>query len=107
MSTSKEPVPSTASNHNEFPAELASGVREFQTSLTELEKHLKDLVDVPLSEWHEAKASTALDKAQLDCLSAFALNSLVWMWLRTKGLDPKETEVRMRRATRSDVVDLY
>ena len=36
---------------------------------------------------------TVLDKAKVDCLSAFALNSLVWMWLRTKGVNPKESEV--------------
>jgi hypothetical protein len=38
---------------------------------------------------------TVLDKAKVDCLSAFALNSLVWMWLRTKGENPKETEVNL------------
>jgi exosome complex protein LRP1 len=33
-------------------------------------------------------------QAKLDCISAFALNSLVWMWLRTNGENPKETGVK-------------
>ena len=37
---------------------------------------------------------SAVDKAKLDCLSAFAVNSLVWVWMRTKGVNPKETEVK-------------
>ena len=41
----------------------------------------------------ETRQMTVLDKAKVDCLSAFALNSLVWMWLRTKGVNPKESEV--------------
>ena len=43
--------------------------------------------------FQESQNMSALDKAKLDCLSAFALNSLVWMWLRTKGENPKESEV--------------
>ena len=46
-------------------------------------------------QFQESKNMSALDKAKLDCLSAFALNSLVWMWLRTKGENPKESEVSL------------
>ena len=42
---------------------------------------------------HSEKMSS-VDKAKLDCLSAFAVNSLVWVWMRTKGVNPKETEVK-------------
>ena len=38
--------------------------------------------------------TTLIGKAKLDCLSAFALNSLVWMWLRTQGKNPKESGVK-------------
>lgn len=44
----------------------------------------------------ETRHLTVLDQAKVDCLSAFALNSLVWMWLRTKGQNPKESEVRLK-----------
>ena len=78
---------------SDFPTEHIKTVQNFQTSLSELDTVLKDLFDVPLSEIHETKATTPLDKAKLDIISAFALNSLTWMWLRTQGTNPKETEV--------------
>lgn len=86
MSTSKSTVAS------DFPAEHLETVRTFQESLNELEKVLKSLLDVPLSEL-EGKTTAPLEKAKLDIISSFALNSLTWMWLRTKGENPKETEV--------------
>merc|ERR1719295_398926 len=84
----------TQDNESDFPTEHIKTVQNFQTSLSELDTVLKDLFDVPLSEIHETKATTPLDKAKLDIISAFALNSLTWMWLRTQGTNPKETEVK-------------
>ena len=84
---------SSQNTENDFPAEHVETVRNFQTSLAELETVLKELLDVPLSVIHETKATTPLEKAKVDIISAFALNSLTWMWLRTQGANPKETEV--------------
>ena len=78
---------------NDFPAEHVQTVQNFQSSLSELESVMKVLLDVPLSEVHETKATTPLEKARIDIISAFAFNSLTWMWLRTQGINPKETEV--------------
>ena len=80
---------------SDFPAELVETVKSFQANLNEVENVLKPLLDTPLSEIHENKAKTPLDKAKLDCISAFAINSLTWMWLRTQGENPKETEVSL------------
>lgn len=49
---------------------------------------------VPLQEVVEKNNLDALSKAKLDCTSAYALTSLVWMWLRTKGKNPKEAGVK-------------
>ena len=84
---------SSQKDDSDFPTEHVETVRNFQTSLSELDTVLKDLFNVPLSEIHENKATTPLDKAKIDIISAFALNSLTWMWLRTQGTNPKETEV--------------
>ena len=84
---------STQNDKSDFPTEHIETVRNFQTSLAELDNVLKELLDVPLSVIHESKATTPLDKAKVDIISAFALNSLTWMWLRTQGTNPKETEV--------------
>ena len=82
-------------DESDFPTEHIETVQNFQTSLAELDNVLKDLLNVPLSEIHENKATTPLDKAKIDIISAFALNSLTWMWLRTQGTNPKETEVNI------------
>ena len=82
-------------DESDFPTEHIETVQNFQTSLAELDNVLKDPLNVPLSEIHENKATTPLDKAKIDIISAFTLNSLTWMWLRTQGTNPKETEVNI------------
>ena len=46
-----------------------------------------------------------LGKAKLDCVSAFALNTLVWTWVRTQGENPKDVGVQfeINRAKKSMV----
>ncbi len=37
---------------------------------------------------------TAAEKAKVDLTSSFAINSLVWMLLKTRGVDPRESEAK-------------
>ena len=39
---------------------------------------------------------TPLERAKVDLVSAFAVNALAFLWVKTKGKDPKDTEVRER-----------
>ena len=89
---------------SDFPTEHLETVRSFQTNFAELETVLKELLDVPLSEIHETKATTPLEKAKVDIISTFALNSLTWMWLRTQGINPKETEVSIRTSGLDELI---
>ena len=82
------------SKKNDFPPELVADTKKFQDSLTSLNKLLDTYESVPLQDLVEQNNLDSVSKAKLDCLSAFALNSLVWMWLRTKGQNPKETGVK-------------
>ena len=82
------------SKKNDFPPELVADTKKFQDSLTSLNKLLDTFQSVPLQDLVEQNNLGSVSKAKLDCLSAFALNSLVWMWLRTKGQNPKETGVK-------------
>ena len=86
-------MPLQHEDESDFPDEHLETVKSLQTNLAELETILQALLDVPLSEIHETKATTPLEKAKIDIISTFALNSLTWMWLRTQGVNPKETEV--------------
>ena len=87
---------SSASSVADFPVELADTIKDFQGSLSDLEAVLRPLLVSSRSDLHGGDDSTltAMEKARLDCLSAFAMNSLVWVWMRTKGINPKDTEVK-------------
>ena len=77
----------------DFPSELVGPFKNFQDSIKKVDKVLEAQHSVPLHELIEKNQLDALSKAKLDCTSAFAVNSLVWMWLRTKGENPKEAGV--------------
>jgi len=78
----------------DFPVELADVIKEFQESLSDLETVLHPLLSSGGRDDLHSEKMSSVDKAKLDCLSAFAVNSLVWVWMRTKGVNPKETEVK-------------
>jgi hypothetical protein len=78
----------------DFPTELVEPVKQFQASIEKVDKLMGPLLGVALPEQQETHNFNPLDRAKLNCLSASALNTLVWMWLRSKGENPKETEVK-------------
>ncbi len=84
----------SGASKSDFPTELVSTFNTFQGSLDKLNQLLDVYHSVPQTELNERKELSSLEKAKLDCTSAFALNSLVCMWLRTKGDNPKETAVK-------------
>ncbi|KAK2177884.1 hypothetical protein NP493_574g01040 [Ridgeia piscesae] len=75
-----------------FPTELQERLTDFDDALTQVEEVLKPLHSVPLSDIH-TKLST-LDKAKLDLVGVYTINSLFWMYLNTRGEDPKEHAVK-------------
>ncbi|CAC5401713.1 C1D [Mytilus coruscus] len=75
-----------------IPKELKEKLTAFDLSLTEVEKTLKYLVDVPQNELNEKM--TPLDKAKLDLTGAYTINSLFWMYLNVCGINPKEHAVK-------------
>ena len=87
----------------DFPTELVAPVKNFQDSLTKVSDILDSFHSQPLQELIAKNELDALSKAKLDCMSAFAVNSLAWMWLRTKGENPKEAGVpaEMERVKKS------
>jgi len=76
----------------DFPTELVEPVKHFQTSIESVDKIIRPLLSVTQSDHHKEQL-TSLEKARVDCLNASVLNTLVWMWLRSKGENPRETEV--------------
>jgi len=81
------------SKKTDFPSELVGPIKNFQDSLNKIDKTFAPLLSTTNQELVEKKNLDALSKAKLDCTSAFTINSLVWMWLRTRGENPKEAGV--------------
>lgn len=70
-------------------------VAQFHSSLQKLQSEVVNLLtDSGVSHSELTEGLAAEDKARVDIVSAFAINSLVWLLLKSKGQDPKETEVR-------------
>ena len=77
----------------DFPSELVAPVKNFQDSLNKVNEIFEPLHSQPLQDLVSKNELDALSKAKLDTVSAFAVNNLVWMWLRTKGENPKDAGV--------------
>ncbi|CAK9783758.1 hypothetical protein CC85DRAFT_289578 [Cutaneotrichosporon oleaginosum] len=67
-------------------ADPAATLRDFSVSLDTLESALAPLLARPLAETRDALGT--IERAKLDVLIAYTINNLVWMYLKTRGIDP-------------------
>jgi len=81
------------SQKTDFPSELVGPIKNFQESLNKVGTIFDTFHSEALPDLIAKNELDALSKAKLDCMSAFAVNNLVWMWLKTKGENPKEAGV--------------
>ena len=68
----------------DFPEELTDTVKNFHGSLTELKSQLEVQLDRPREELYTSLEPLA--RAKMDLVSAYAINSLMWMLLKTQVL---------------------
>jgi exosome complex protein LRP1 len=76
----------------EIPVELERRLVAFDESLSEAEEILQNLQKVSFGEIQSQLSS--LDKAKLDLVGAYVMNSLFWMYLGVHGENPKEHGVK-------------
>ncbi|KAG8791583.1 hypothetical protein FRC12_008755 [Ceratobasidium sp. 428] len=72
-------------------AQLTDKVDALVSSIDELEEVLKPLLETPLSKL-TTQLSTPLDRAKLQTWLSYVLNDLVWIYLRTRGINPSHTD---------------
>ena len=65
---------------------------QLESSLTELEGFLSRLDSTSYSSVQESLSP--LDQARFDLTAVYTLNSLMWAYLRTRGVDPKQTPLK-------------
>ncbi|KAL7421730.1 hypothetical protein Q5752_003501 [Cryptotrichosporon argae] len=66
-------------------------LNKLTAALNGIEAGLVSLTSVPLDETRGALPS--LDRAKLDVLLAYTINDLIWMYLRTRGVEPDTHDV--------------
>ncbi|KAG8712787.1 hypothetical protein FRC08_014103 [Ceratobasidium sp. 394] len=71
--------------------QLADKVDDLASSIEELEDVLKPLLETPLSNL-TAQLPAPLDRAKLQVWLSYVLNDLVWIHLRTRGINPSHTD---------------
>ena len=76
----------------DFPEELHDVVKNFHGSVSDLQTQLRLMTSQPRPELQERL--DPMGRATMDLMSAYAINSLYWMLLKTMGVNPVETEVK-------------
>ncbi|XP_012675323.2 nuclear nucleic acid-binding protein C1D [Clupea harengus] len=74
----------------DYPTEIEEYLTGFDTSLGSVNDVVKKLM---ASSKNEQKLDP-LEQAKLDLMSAYAMNSLFWMYLVTQGINPKEHGIK-------------
>ncbi|XP_072165233.1 nuclear nucleic acid-binding protein C1D-like [Diadema setosum] len=76
----------------EVPKEISKSLEVFKSSLHDVEETFESLFSVSLADIH--RKMDVLDKAKLQLVSAYAINSLFWMYLCTQGVDPRQHPIK-------------
>ncbi|XP_071498865.1 nuclear nucleic acid-binding protein C1D-like [Diadema antillarum] len=76
----------------EAPKEISKSLEVFKSSLHDVEETFESLFSVSLADIH--RKMDVLDKAKLQLVSAYAINSLFWMYLCTQGVDPRQHPIK-------------
>ncbi|CAB4017356.1 Nuclear nucleic acid-binding C1D [Paramuricea clavata] len=77
---------------NELPDEIISSLEDFYRSMNTVEETLDPLLVMSSEEIHEKL--DVLDRAKLDLMMVYAMNSMFWIYLITQGVNPKEHGIK-------------
>ncbi|MCJ8730825.1 hypothetical protein PDJAM_G00188810 [Pangasius djambal] len=75
----------------DYPTEIAEYLTGFLSSVSSVQYVIQTLMSV--SKGDRLKLGP-LEQAKLDLMSAYALNSLYWMYLVTQGVNPKDHGIK-------------
>eukprot|EP01097_Dermamoeba_algensis_P006848 TRINITY_DN4270_c0_g1_i1.p1 TRINITY_DN4270_c0_g1~~TRINITY_DN4270_c0_g1_i1.p1 ORF type:complete len:204 (+),score=36.63 TRINITY_DN4270_c0_g1_i1:167-778(+) len=75
-----------------LPVELSKTIDSLENELVHIEKYLKPFLESPLKD--VTASLTPLEEAKLNVISAFAINTLFYMYLKTQGVSPSKHRVK-------------
>ncbi|XP_059421543.1 nuclear nucleic acid-binding protein C1D [Carassius carassius] len=76
----------------DYPTEIEENLNDFESSLSTVQNMVQTLASVSRSD--NLLKLDPLDQAKLDLMSAYALNSMFWMYLVTQGVNPKDHAIK-------------
>ncbi|XP_058508189.1 nuclear nucleic acid-binding protein C1D [Solea solea] len=76
----------------DYPHEIHEQLTSFDSSVSSVKTMLDQLMSMPRND--PLLKLDALDQAKLDLMSAYALNSLFWMYLVTQGVNPRDHGIK-------------
>ncbi|KAM4591569.1 nuclear nucleic acid-binding protein C1D isoform 1-T2 [Odontesthes bonariensis] len=77
---------------DDYPHEIDEQLTSFDSSVTAVKTMLDKLMSMSRND--QLQKLDPLDQAKLDLMSAYTLNSLFWMYLVTKGVNPREHGIK-------------
>ncbi|KAG8184730.1 hypothetical protein JTE90_019333 [Oedothorax gibbosus] len=80
------------SEEMDIPSEILEDLQSFHENLKKMEETLNPLIKTNVNSL-DVKL-LPLDRARLNLISGYALNSLYWMYLNTLGEDPKHHKIK-------------
>ena len=75
----------TEGTGEKLPEDMLQRLYTFDQSVTGVEEALKKYLKIPASDWME-KINDPLEKAKLELMIAYTVNSMFWSYLITQGI---------------------
>ncbi|XP_068183731.1 nuclear nucleic acid-binding protein C1D [Antennarius striatus] len=79
-------------NTEDYPYEIDEQLTGFDSSVSTVKAMLEQLISMPRNELQQKL--DPLEQAKLDLMSVYTLNSLFWMYLVTRGVNPREHGIK-------------
>ncbi|XP_042336877.1 nuclear nucleic acid-binding protein C1D [Plectropomus leopardus] len=80
------------SRTEDYPHEINEQLTGFNSSVSSVKDMIQKLISMPRNDL--LQKLDPLDQAKLDLMSAYTLNSLFWMYLVTRGVNPREHGIK-------------
>lgn len=77
---------------NDLPDEVISSLEAFYRSMNTVEETLEPIMSMSSEDVHEKL--NVLDRAKLDLMTVYAMNSMFWIYLITQGINAKEHGIK-------------
>jgi len=91
-------------DNTKMPAAVFENLQMYHDAITSIEVVMEKVFEVPFEERQDELS--ALDRAKVELMNIYAINSMFWMYLCTKGETPTEHPVKAEMDRVKNYMDL-